>query len=102
MTLSIIEQFEISCEVCEGDIVCPHCGVEIGQFYHWAKAADHIEHDRCPICSCEEDNGTYEWCEHCTNRCEAREELEEQAAYERHVEFQFKCRREERLMAAYA
>ena len=98
MKLSIIGQFDISCETGKGDIICPDCGVEIGQFYHWVKAADHIEHDRCPICHCdalgEDCDGTYEWCEHCKHSCEGREALEERGEYERHVDWQIKAMKE--------
>jgi hypothetical protein len=98
LPLSIAEQFDISCEVGEGDIICPDCGVEIGQFYHWIQAANHIEHDRCPICHCnahgEDCDGTYEWCEHCTLPCEGRRELKTQLAYERHVDFEIKAAKE--------
>ena len=92
--LTILEQFERKCEEGEGDVICPVCKVEIGQYDDWVIACNHIEHDRCPICDCgtfgEDCNGTYEWCENCTDWCEAREEQEEQAEYERYAENQWR------------
>ena len=96
--LSILKQFNASASNDKVDIICPDCDVEIGQFYHWIKAADHIEHDRCPICHCdahsEDCNGTYEWCEHCKRSCERREKLEEQREYDAHVDWQIKAMKE--------
>ena len=96
--LTILEQFDICCANGEGDIICPGCGVDIGQFYHWIKAANHIEHNRCPICHCdaygEDCDGTDEWCEHCTRPCEGREKLEEQREYDAHIDQQIKAMKE--------
>jgi thiol-disulfide isomerase/thioredoxin len=38
-----------------------------------------------------------EWCEHCKHHCERREELEEQWAYERHIDLEIKAEKERRL-----
>jgi hypothetical protein len=87
---TIAEQFAEHCENYEGDVICPHCGQEIGQYYEWGVAANLIEHDKCPICDCnafgEDCDGTYEWCEHCKYPCENRIELQKRWEYESHVE----------------
>jgi len=67
MTLSIIEQFNRVCDD-GGDIICPGCGNEIHQYYYRWLAADHIEHNRCPICDCEVGDGTDPWCEQCQDK----------------------------------
>ena len=85
--ISIVEQFNIKCELGEGDVICPDCNVEIGQYDDFVFAWNHIERDRCPICECNGDSdGTYPWCEHCKNWCDARKEQEEQAEYEQYIE----------------
>ena len=86
--LTIKEQFDLLCNDGTDEVICPNCNTEIHQYYHWAIAADDIEHGRCPICDCEWNNGTYEWCIHCTNWCDERKLLEERAEYERHVDSQ--------------
>ena len=82
---TILEQLNRICNEGDGDIFCPDCGTEIHQFYHWIVVANHIEHDRCPMCACEEDNGTYEWCDLCKTPCAERIELERQWDYENHL-----------------
>ena len=84
MTLSILAQFDRVCDDCGGDIICSRCGNEIHQYYHWWVAADHIEHDRCPICDCEGGSGTYEWCEQCRDdNCEGWQKIEVELEAER-------------------
>ena len=87
MTLSILEQFNRVCKDGEGDIICPECGVEIGQWYD--AAWRYLEKGKCPICDCNgdtDDIGKHEWCEHCTDWCEGRKELEEQRECERYID----------------
>ena len=100
---SIIEQFNA---LCDDDtltyIICPTCGTKIHQYSHWAIAADHIKHGRCPICDCENgdcDNdegsvGLYEWCEHCVDLCEKRQVLKKQAVYDKHIDIEIKYMKE--------
>ena len=83
--LTILEQYERKCEEGGGDVICPTCHIEIGEYDDWVVASRYIESNRCPICDCAEDDWdcTHKWCVHCKNWCEARKE---QAEYERHVE----------------
>jgi len=74
--LSILEQHERICADGEGDIICPDCGQEIGQFYGWFIAAECIEKDACPMCSCNHRWELHAWCKSCRNEyCEQWKEV---------------------------
>ena len=95
MKLSIIEQFNIVCEVGEGDIICPQCGNEIHQYYQYGVAVTHIERGECPICDCEDGCGTYKWCEQCRNEfCDGWQEEVNQRAYGAWVDREIKIGKE--------
>jgi hypothetical protein len=95
---SILEQFNRLCEDGEGEIICPRCNVNIEPFYVSGDAASYIERDQCPICDCddrtEEERGEWDWCEHCTNWCEERDELEDQREYDEIISREIKMRKE--------
>jgi len=84
---SILEQFEQSCTNGEGDIVCPRCRVELGQFSTWEYVYGMIESGKCPMCDCNLDKGrgTKDWCDLCKTPCEERMGLEKQWDYETHL-----------------
>jgi hypothetical protein len=99
MTQSIIAQFDRICEDGDGDIICPHCGTEIHQFFgHWV-AMEHIENNRCPICDCgtghEDCDGTYDWCGHCqqVENCDNRLRVLDRIAQEKYYEEKFEFER---------
>jgi len=87
MKNTILKQFEASCAKGEGDIVCPACGVELGQFASWDYVYDRIACGKCPICDCDldEKRGERDWCDLCKIPCEERIELEKQWNYEQHL-----------------
>jgi hypothetical protein len=84
---TILEQFETVCDHGKGDIVCPLCGVNIGQFSTWDYAYDKIASGKCPICDCtlDEGCGEQEWCELCKVPCAERIELDKQWDHVRHL-----------------
>ena len=86
-TPSILEQFEKSCTKGEGNIVCPGCKVELGQFASWDYVYDMIMSNKCPICDCDldEKRGARDWCDLCKSPCEERIELVKQWDYENHL-----------------
>ena len=87
MTSTILEQFEASCAKGEGDIICPRCNVELGQFATWEYVYDLIASGKCPICDCDldEGRGMKDWCDLCKTPCEERMGLEKQWGYETHL-----------------
>ena len=79
------------------ELFCPRCKTEVGRYSFWIVAADHIEHERCPICDCElecdDEGGGYEWCEPCFQKCRGRRALEQKWDYERHIDREIAFRR---------
>ena len=92
---TILEQFILSGDNGEGDIICPLCDTEIGQFYNEG-GASYIEFGLCPICNCNlnDRRGKKKWCDHCKIPCEERIELEEQWERERWEELEWEMRRD--------
>ena len=90
--LTILEQHELG-----GEIVCPHCGNEIGQYYGQGGESN-IENDACVFCDCDlgyDDEGTKKWCIDCERRCDGKKYIRRRNDYADRVDYETKLRKEE-------
>ena len=51
--MTILEQWEKSCNDCESKVICPDCHKEVGQYYaNDSAAAALLDAGKCPFCDC--------------------------------------------------
>ena len=96
MIRTILDQYRQVWETGEGDIICPLCEQEIGQWHD--EASDYLANGCCPFCDCngiaEQECEWRERCNHCPGKKSCEEELKSEALFqkERQLELlQYQC-----------